>query len=266
MIRPELLQLLHRPSAVDDKYSRGVVGFVTGSPEYPGAAILGVTAAMRCGAGLVRYLGPSEVAELVILARPEAVLQPGRADVWVLGSGLAKVSASVQQQLEGISIAVVDAAAIVELDLSKAPTRTVLTPHAGELAKLLSKLHEPLSRDEVELQPQRAALLAAQKTGCVVLLKGNTNYLATPQGEVREIGSLSTALATAGTGDVLAGALASLLASNSQAVAESQVVFLDVIELGVLLHSAAADLASAAGPVSALDVAESLRTVIEELI
>lgn len=265
MIRPELLGLLRRPTATDDKYSRGVVGFVTGSHEYPGAAILGVTAAMRCGAGLVRYLGPRDVAEMVIVARPEAVLQPGRAEAWVLGSGLAEVGENVQNQLEQANIAVVDAAAIVGLDLSRAPVRTVLTPHAGELAKLLGKLQQPTSREEIAADAKHAALLAAKETQCVVLLKGNTNYLATPQGEVRVIGGLSTALATAGTGDVLAGALASLLAANSQKVAESQEVFLDVIELSVLLHSAAADLANAAGPVSALDVAESLRTVIEEL-
>ena len=59
-------KLLRKPLASDDKYSRGVVGFVTGSEAYPGAAILGVTAAIRTGIGMIRYLGPSSVSNLVL--------------------------------------------------------------------------------------------------------------------------------------------------------------------------------------------------------
>ncbi len=63
-------EFIRKPNAADDKYSRGVVGFVTSSEEFPGAALLGITAAMRAGAGMVRYLGPQRVADLVLLSRP----------------------------------------------------------------------------------------------------------------------------------------------------------------------------------------------------
>jgi NAD(P)H-hydrate repair Nnr-like enzyme with NAD(P)H-hydrate dehydratase domain len=121
-----------------------------------------------------------------------------------------------------------------------------------------------ISREEVQANPENNATLAAVVTDCVVLLKGNTSYIASPEGELREISELSAALATAGTGDVLAGILGALLAANSEAASEN--AFMDIIELAVRIHSAAAELAAIAGPVSALDVAESVRNVIAELI
>lgn len=272
MLRPQLLELLREPTSADNKYSRGVVGFVTGSAEYPGAAILGVTAAMRCGIGMVRYLGPRRVGELLLEVRPEAVLGHGRADVWVLGSGIAADHQTdtpevldVFTQFAAAQIAVVDAGAMALVDFSQHPDRTVLTPHAGELAALLNRLGQAISSSEVEVSPESAVAIAAKLTGCHVLLKGSFNYLASPSGEVRKFGPLSAALATAGTGDVLAGMLGSLLAANCEAVIASEESFENVIELAVELHSQAAELASQDGPVAALDVAEAIRKVIAKL-
>ena len=262
MISDNLKRYLRRPLAADDKYSRGVVGFVTGSEEFPGAAILGVTAAMRTGIGMVRYVGPRTVGELLVKTRPEAVLGEGRAQAWVLGSGVPvgpENQASLQTHFEIAQLAVVDAGAIEMLDLQSRTGLCVLTPHAGELARLLG-----ISREEVQANPENNATLAAVATDCVVLLKGNTSFIASPEGELREISELSAALATAGTGDVLAGILGALLAANSEAASEN--AFMDIIELAVRIHSAAAELAAIAGPVSALDVAESVRNVIAELI
>ena len=70
--------LVRVPTADDDKYSRGVVGFVTGSTRYPGAAVLGVEAALRTGVGMVRYLGPARPTDLVLQRRPEVVANDGR--------------------------------------------------------------------------------------------------------------------------------------------------------------------------------------------
>ncbi len=260
MISGDLKQYLRQPSASDDKYSRGVVGFVTGSEEYPGAAILGVTAAMRTGIGMVRYLGPKSVGELVLLARPEAVLADGRAQAWVLGSGVPANSAHrdlLQQHFEAAELAVVDAGAIELLDLRRRKGLAVLTPHAGELARLLE-----VSKDEVLADPSAKALTAAIATNCTVLLKGNTSFIATPESEHREISNLSPALATAGTGDVLAGILGALLAANHDAAIQN--AFVDIIELAVRLHSDAASYAAEAGPIVALDVAEAIRQVIAE--
>lgn len=272
MLKPGLLALLRKPTPDDDKYSRGVVGFVTGSGQYPGAAILGVTAAMRCGIGMVRYLGPRRVGELLLEVRPEAVLGQGRADVWVLGSGIpadhqsdAPEVLDLLTQFFATQIAVVDAGALALLDFSQHPARTVLTPHAGELAALLTRLHGQTSRSDVETSPAAAAVRAAEITGCHVLLKGSVNHLASPTAGLRHIGPNSAALATAGTGDVLAGMLGGLLAANREAVLATAEVFEDVIELAVELHSLAAEMAQREGPVAALDVAESIRTVISEI-
>lgn len=261
MIRPELKHYLRQPSAQDDKYSRGVVGFITGSEQYPGAAILGVTAAMRTGIGMVRYLGPRSVGDLLLQVRPEAVLSDGRAQAWVFGSGVPPAAAGnsfMQEHFEAAELAVVDAGAIELLDLQARTGLVVLTPHAGELARLLG-----ISREEVEQDPANKAKLGAALTDCFVLLKGNTSFIASPDRELRELADLSPALSTAGTGDVLAGILGALFAANHDAAVEN--AFVDLIELGVQIHSDAAEFASKGGPVVALDVAEAVRHVIAEV-
>ncbi|MDO9591060.1 MAG: NAD(P)H-hydrate dehydratase, partial [Microcella sp.] len=84
----DVAALVRVPTAADDKYSRGVVGFVTGSTRYPGAAVLGVEAALRTGVGMARYLGPSRPTEMVLQQRAEAVVSEGRVQAWVVGSGI----------------------------------------------------------------------------------------------------------------------------------------------------------------------------------
>jgi hydroxyethylthiazole kinase-like uncharacterized protein yjeF len=264
VLRPELIELLRKPAITDDKYSRGVVGFVTGSEAYAGAAILGVTAAMRCGIGMVRYIGPARVGDLVLEVRPETVLTDGRAQAWVLGSGMTAGDDTdqIRSHFESAEIAVVDAGGLALVDFASRPKRTVLTPHAGEMAALLTSLGHETSRTQVEAEPNKFAKLAAELTDCVVLLKGNTSVLVSPENEMLEMRDLSPALSTAGTGDVLAGMLGALLAANFHAVIESQETFMRTIELAVMLHSEAAQLASEDGPVVALDVAEAVRKVI----
>src|SRR5688500_5470355 len=75
------------PLEGDDKYSRGVLGVMTGSAQYPGAAVLGVEAALRTGVGMVRYVGPEPAKQLVLARRPEAVSGMGRVQAWLVGSG-----------------------------------------------------------------------------------------------------------------------------------------------------------------------------------
>jgi len=261
VIPAELLRFLREPKASDDKYSRGVVGFITGSEQFPGAAILGVTAAMRTGIGMVRYLGPRAVGELLIQVRPEAVLSDGRAQAWVFGSGVPEVDPQVavmQAHFEKADLAVIDAGALFSLDLSKGNALAVLTPHAGELARLLG-----VSRSEVEENPAHFAEQAAKEFQCAVLLKGNTTHICSPKGEVVAVTNLSSALSTAGTGDVLAGILGALLAANFEAASENSLM--EIIELAVRLHSSAADLAAQSGPIVALDVAEAVRQVISDI-
>src|SRR6188508_2960194 len=76
------------PAPDDDKYSRGVLGVVTGSPDFPGAAVLGVEAAHRTGVGMVRYIGHRVPCRAVLDRRPETVTVPGRVQAWLIGSGI----------------------------------------------------------------------------------------------------------------------------------------------------------------------------------
>ncbi|MBB2954852.1 hydroxyethylthiazole kinase-like uncharacterized protein yjeF [Bifidobacterium commune] len=80
--------MLRRPKPTDSKYSRGVVGLITGSVKYPGAAVLSSTAANHCNIGMVRYLGPANAADMVLRNAPEIVTGKGRVQAWAVGSGV----------------------------------------------------------------------------------------------------------------------------------------------------------------------------------
>lgn len=252
------LHLLRQPSAEDNKYTRGVVGFVTGSNSYPGAALLGIDAAIRTGVGMVRYLGPDLVNRLVLETRPEAVCLPGEADAWVIGSGLdGRDTARCQDAGAALlwpGLKVIDAEALRFADFSRLePETCILTPHAGELARLLDRFGRHLDLDYEAVQA------AAGITGQVVILKGNVSLVAHPSGEVSAVGPNSASLATAGTGDVLAGIIGALLATNAN---RPELDLVEVAVLAILIHSEAATRAESEGPVAALDVAEAVRGVI----
>ena len=84
----EAARLIEVPVPDDDKYSRGVLGVITGSAAYPGAAVLGVDAALHTGVGMVRYLGDERATTFVLQRRPEAVTATGRVQAWLVGSGM----------------------------------------------------------------------------------------------------------------------------------------------------------------------------------
>lgn len=265
----QIERFLPKPSPGDDKYTRGVVGFITGSEAYPGAALLGVSAAVRCGVGLVRYLGPSTVANLVIENRPEVVTQDGKADVWVIGSGwqagYLDAESACNQIREHLGIArsaVLDAGALDSVDIANTPIRTVLTPHFGELSRLLARFGLDISSSVVAEAPAEYASRAAEISGRTLLLKGHLNYLATPNGKVRQIGPFSSYLATAGSGDVLAGMLGAVLALNANFIAESEDNFLEAITFTAAFHSECAEFASKSGPVAAMDLVSAARELI----
>lgn len=264
----ESAALLRVPTADDDKYSRGVVGLRTGSEEYPGAAVLGVEAAWRAGVGMVRYLGPRRAADLVLHRRPETVTADGRVQAWVVGSGTsaqtrtAAETSAVRTLLAGEVPVVVDAGALdlVPSAPAGASARLVLTPHDREHTALRRRL----GRDE---QPDREAAAAdtATATGAVVLLKGGTTLIAAPGTGAPTLRSVTSGvgwLATAGTGDVLAGVLGALLSAYPDRPA-------DAAATAAWLHGRAGALASerhGGGPIVALDVAHAVASVVGQLV
>ena len=266
MTQDPLNQLLSAPASDDNKYSRGVVGFITGSREYPGSALLGVAGAIRTGVGMVRYLGPNEPANLVLLSRPEAVIQPGPADAWVVGSGMPAEAFTpvVLQNIYDFGLVVLDANAMTQIDYSKLTGKAILTPHTGELARLLRYLGQP-GAAVATLSTSQAATLAAQLTGQMVLLKGHQSIIAEPFHEPIVLPPASSWLASAGTGDVLAGIVGALLAVHSSEVLANRVKLADIAHLAVRVHSLAAEIASQSGPPAALDVAEAVRLAVRQL-
>lgn len=258
----DVARALRTPAAADDKYSRGVLGMRTGSIAFPGAAVLGVEAAWRTGLGMVRYLGSAR--DLVLARRPETVTADGRVQAWLIGSGTDAAARTPDETavLRGIlsrgEPVVVDAGALDLAPGASAPV--IVTPHDREHARLRDALGLGAADDRVA-----AATETARALGGVVLLKGSTTVVAAADGVVHRVPGSTPWLATAGTGDVLAGALGALLASRPDgdhaALAAS----------AAWLHARAAALAASAlgrhgGPITALDVAENLPRAVGEVL
>lgn len=239
------------------KYATGVVAVAAGSAKYPGAAVLCVGGAVRAKPGMVRYVGPAAAADQVIAAWPECVVaesvdRAGRAQAWVVGPGLG-TDEPAAEVLE--TVLAQDAAVVVDADaltllagrlevLRQRSAPTVLTPHAGEFERLFGAVEDPLS----------AARRAADEVGCVVLLKGPTTVVAAPGAPALVNPTGTPRLATAGTGDVLAGILGALLAAGTEARRAAA--------MAAYAHGAAA--ASSPGTPSASDLPGLLHRLLAE--
>lgn len=249
---------LKTPDTTAHKYSRGVSCIIAGSNDYPGAAVLACDACLRTGTGMVRYIGPQSVRNLVLRNSPEVVTIQGRMDAVLLGPGI--VAGDAETVLSGDQLpvfwsavhepipAVVDAGALEWAVSLKGPT--VMTPHAGELARLLQ-----VDPTEVMASPERFALLASERFDCVVLLKGSTTWVCAKDHPSRTIPDASPWLATAGTGDVLAGILIALMTVNRGSVNDTSSL-MGVAATGALLHAKAAELAE--GPFTVRQLIEKI--------
>ncbi|MGB3414368.1 MAG: ADP/ATP-dependent (S)-NAD(P)H-hydrate dehydratase [Microbacteriaceae bacterium] len=259
----EATEFLVEPTAESNKYSRGVVGFATGSVEFPGAAVLGVSAAMRTGVGMVRYIGPNSVSDLVLARRPETVTAHGGVNSWVVGSGQldGHDPNELQREAYGSGVPVVlDAGAIKHATLTH--SATIITPHIGELTRLLAANSYEISPSQVMADPLHYAKLAAERFSCTVVLKGNTTYIANHLGRALQVGPASPWLAAAGTGDVLAGILGAILATNYRMLADYPDKLIELAASGVAIHAeAAADLAIQ-GPILAQELADGVGAVV----
>lgn len=267
--RVEAVRWIAVPQSGDDKYSRGVVGMITGSERFPGAAVLGVEGASRTGVGMIRYLGPERAADFVLARRPEVVTADGRVQAWVIGSGMpperdtaleARLAAVLQQGLP----VVLDAGA---LDFAAAATGPVLlTPHHGEAVAVLAAHGVTADRATVGGNPAHWAHVVARTTGATVLLKGAITYIADPGGTRYEVGAGPAWVATAGAGDVLGGVLGALLATHERELRDDPGLLADLAAAAAWIHGEAGRVASGGGPIAALDLAEALPRTIAGLL
>lgn len=277
----DLALLLPPPARRSHKYARGVLGVVAGSQQYPGAAVLACRGALSAGAGMVRYLGPPEATRLVRQACLEVVCGPdsvadAHVQAWLVGSGIADGDDDQLQRVRdavdtGLPVAA-DAGALPALPDTLAP-HVVLTPHAGELAHVLQRYGTDLGRQGVEGATLEAVRRAAERTGATVLLKGATTVVAAPWGPVFSQAEATPWMATAGSGDVLAGILGALLAQHSddeeKRFAASGISpdqrWAAIGAMAASLHGRAGTLASAGGPVTAGAIASYLPEVMRTL-
>jgi ADP-dependent NAD(P)H-hydrate dehydratase / NAD(P)H-hydrate epimerase len=251
---------LPEPTAADDKYTRGVVGVVAGSAQYPGAGVLATGSALHGGAGMVRYLG---LAQEVVRARyPEVVAQPEsrphevRVQSWTVGPGLGTDDAAMALLSDVLRTdvpVIVDADAITLVARSPGLVRnrsapTVLTPHDREFARLAG---DPTA-DRIA-----SARRAAADLGATVLLKGNATIVAEPGGRAFVNPTGTPWLGTAGSGDVLSGLIGSLLATGLEPGRAAAV--------GAYVHGVAGQLAAADGPPTATDVLAALRPTLRRI-
>jgi ADP-dependent NAD(P)H-hydrate dehydratase / NAD(P)H-hydrate epimerase len=224
LVTDEVLELVPRKGPGDTKYSSGSVLVVGGSPGMSGALCLAAEAAFRADAGYVAVATHPESLPVVETRLLEAVKAPladvdrlaERASAVAVGPGLGRGDeerALVRRLLRGLELpVVVDADALFELEPADWPAPRVLTPHAGELGRLLGRGSEWVDAHRLD-----AVHAAVERFHCVVLLKGADTLVAAPDEGVLVSTTGGPALATAGTGDVLTGVVAAFLAKGLEA-------------------------------------------------
>lgn len=289
-----LARYLLKPEADSHKYSRGVVRIIAGSQRFPGAGLLCVAGASHSGVGMIRLNAPERVENLVLAAHPQIVpdgpVLTGACDALVLGPGLdaQKADWEAAAQLLENTPAVIDASALepvcalIKEGKLRLRAHHILTPHEGELTrclnlfagtdtdktageiagKLVDKADKPLGKFAFEISSalqrriQGAQQLAAL-TGACVLAKGNRTVVVDANSQVYLLPAATPWLATAGSGDVLAGLMGGLLALNVRAgaghvgatVASAAALAPEIAQLAARLHALAGQLAAeAAGP------------------
>ncbi|WIM87648.1 NAD(P)H-hydrate dehydratase [Candidatus Mycobacterium wuenschmannii] len=253
------------PGPRDDKYTQGVTGVMAGSSTYPGAAVLCTGAAVAATSGMVRYSGSAH--SEVLSQWPEVIASPtpasaGRVQSWVVGPGLGTDetgAAALYFALQTDLPVLIDADGLTILAahpdmLASRTAPTVLTPHAGEFARLAGA---PPGDDRVG-----ATRRLADALGATVLLKGNVTVVAEPGGRAYLSPAGQSWAATAGSGDVLSGMIGALLAAGLPPA--------EAAAAGAYVHARAAALSAAdpgpgAAPTSASRILAHIRSAVAAL-
>jgi hydroxyethylthiazole kinase-like uncharacterized protein yjeF len=267
------------PSGDDYKYRRGVVGVAAGSRQYPGAALLAVSAARRSSVGMVRFLDRADgTAAMVVSQFPDVVVdgsdpnEQTRVDAWACGPGfpgdgtdeatvLALLAAPVPVVLDAGALQIVADSTQVRSDIEGRRQRglvTVITPHQGEFERILpGVLGESFGR-------MAAAREAARALSAIVVLKGPGTVIASPDGECIVDAHSTADLGTAGSGDVLTGLIGGLLAGAWSADLREPGHLHRAVAAAVWIHGAAGRIAARQAPVVATDIAAAVGPAIRE--
>jgi hydroxyethylthiazole kinase-like uncharacterized protein yjeF len=253
------------PGPDDDKYTQGVTGILAGSATYPGAAVMCTGAAVKATSGMVRYAGSAH--QQVLSNWPEVIAAPsaaesGRVQAWAVGPGIGTDetgASSLWFALDTDLPVIVDADALTilaahpDLVISRSAP-TVLTPHAGEFARLAGS---PPGDDRIG-----ATRRLADRFGATVLLKGNVTVIADPGGPVYLNPAGQSWAATAGSGDVLSGIIGALLAAGLPTV--------EAAAAAAFVHAHAANMSAAdpgprPAPTSASGILGHIRSAVAAL-
>ncbi|MCD4549820.1 MULTISPECIES: bifunctional ADP-dependent NAD(P)H-hydrate dehydratase/NAD(P)H-hydrate epimerase [unclassified Schaalia] len=217
---------LRIPRYDDHKYTRGVVSLIAGSNSYPGAGILAVSGAIAMGAGMVRLDSTERVQNLTLQRFPGIVVTPGKTHALVVGPGIEDLKAETaekipQATLNGISI-VIDAGALDYVPTLNEHVQKktqeklwVLTPHAGEAARLLRAYGYQWTSTDVTHSPVKAAQYLSECTQAAVVMKGAATVIVIPGNRPAIVPQGTGWMACAGSGDVLAGMIGAALAAAS---------------------------------------------------
>lgn len=269
---PDWRSALPWPAADAHKHARGRLGVVSGNATRTGAARLAARAGLRIGAGVVRILCPPDAAT-VIAGAIEAIMVTPFASDEALSAAARQMDAVVVGPAAGVNdataaniraLAETGAALIVDADgltvfepwpeelFGLLDRDDVLTPHEGEFKRLFPGLLDPALPDKGR---EAGAREAARRAGCVVVLKGAQTLIAAPDGRLARNDNGVPWLATAGTGDVLAGMIGGLVAQRMDSF--------DAARAAVWMHAEAARLF---GPgLIAEDLPERLPAVLAAL-
>ena len=273
------LKMIEKRPEVSNKYTFGKILFVCGSKGMAGAAYLSALSAYRMGAGLCELFIPEENRVILQTLLPEAVVtcytgadtdlleeRMKRCDAVVIGCGLGKSADSLALVRTVLRVSevptVVDADALNLISehpvLKKYLSGKVITPHFAEMARLLGK-----KVSEIEVSPKKVCAEFAAETGAVCVLKGRNTVVSDGSERIYVNNSGNSALAKAGSGDLLSGMIAALAARR-----DAPLPLLDSSTLGVYIHGLAGELAAKKygefSPV-ARDVADSISEIMKSI-